>query len=94
MLISCVNFLKLKKVKHVYTEGCVCTSLLVNGVETSDLSVEELKEALIELIQNEMDSGNLQKYWTTILEYSGKYEDLGHCDQCGDYISRYTINIE
>ena len=29
-----------------------------------------------------------------LMESVGDYEDLGHCDQCGDDISKYTVNIE
>ena len=27
------------------------------------------------------------------IDLTGEYEDLSHCDQCGDDISKYAVNI-
>ena len=32
--------------KLEYTDGCICTSLTVDGKETVDMSKEELKEVI------------------------------------------------
>lgn len=80
--------------KHEFIEGCVCTSYLINGKEFVDLSIEKTKEAIIELVNSTSDEAVLQTCWETLVSCMGEYEDLGHCEQCGDHISKYTINIE
>ena len=79
--------------KLEYTDGCVCTSLTIDGKETIDMNVEDFKSVIHKLIGNENDLGTLQHIWIVLMEQQGKYEDLGHCPDCGDYITRYTLEI-
>ena len=79
--------------KLEYTDGCVCTSLTIDGKETIDMNVEDFKSVIHKLIDNENDLGTLQHIWIVLMEQQGKYEDLGHCPDCGDYITRYTLEI-
>ena len=79
--------------KLEYTDGCVCTSLTVDGKETIDMDTKDFKEVIHKLIDNENDLGTLQHIWIVLMEQQGKYEDLGHCPDCGDYITRYTLEI-
>lgn len=34
-----------------------------------------------------------QTVFEQVLEYDGKYKDLGYCDCCGDHIRSYTLEI-
>ena len=79
--------------KLEYTDGCICTSLTVDGKETVDMSKEELKEVICKLLDRESDLGVLQDIWRDLVTSQGEYEDLGHCEECGDYITRYTLEI-
>lgn len=79
--------------KLEYTDGCVCTSLTVDGKETIDMNVEDFKSVIHKLIGNENDLGTLQHIWIVLMEQQGKYEDLGQCEECGDYITKYTLEI-
>ena len=79
--------------KLEYTDGCVCTSLTIDGKETIDMNVEDFKNVIHKLIGNENDLGTLQHIWIVLMEQQGKYEDLGHCPDCGDYITKYTLEI-
>ena len=79
--------------KLEYTDGCVCTSLTIDGKETIDMNVEDFKSVIHKLIGNENDLGTLQHIWIVLMEQQGKYEDLGRCPDCGDYITRYTLEI-
>ena len=79
--------------KLEYTDGCVCTSLTVDGKETIDMSKEELKEVICKLLDKESDLGVLQDIWRDLVTSQGEFEDLGHCEECGDYITRYTLEI-
>ncbi len=79
--------------KLEYTDGCTCTSLTVDGVETVDMSPDSLKEVIYKLINNEEDFGTLQSIWMDLVTSQGDYEDLGKCEECGDWITRYTLEI-
>lgn len=80
--------------KHEYTEGCLRTSLLINNVDVRNLPIDVLKNAILEIVNNETDKSVLIDFWCNMVELTGDYEDLGECGQCGDYISKYTLNIE
>ena len=79
--------------KLEYTDGCVCTSLTIDGKETIDMNVEDFKSVIHKLIGNENDLGTLQSIWIDLIQQQGEYEDLGHCSCCGDYITKYTLEI-
>ena len=73
--------------------GCTCDSLTINGVETIDMDKEAIKDVIKKLINREDDLGILQSILIDLVEFQGEFEDLGHCDQCGDWIAKYTLEI-
>ena len=73
--------------------GCTCDSLTINGVETIDMDKEAIKDVIKKLINREDDLGFLQSILIDLVEFQGEFEDLGHCDQCGDWITKYTLEI-
>lgn len=79
--------------KLEYTDGCICTSLTVDGVETVDMKTEDLQEVICKLVKRETDTATLQQIWMNLMESQGDYKDLGHCECCGDWISNYTLEI-
>lgn len=79
--------------KLEYTDGCVCTSLTVDGVETVDMKVEDLQDVICKLVKREKDVATLQNLWISLMESQGEFKDLGHCDCCGDWIINYTLEI-
>lgn len=72
-----------------YTSGCICDSLTIDGKESADLSP---KDAIVKALEKIDDMATLQDILTTVAE-TGEYEDLGHCEQCGDWITSYTLEI-
>ena len=80
--------------KHELTEGCVCTALLINDIDVNELPIEEIRKAVVELVLQIENKEKLIWEWRSLMESVGHYEDLGHCDICGDDISKYTVNIE
>lgn len=80
--------------KHEFIEGCIRTSLLINDINVNKLPVEEIRKAIIELVPLVKDKEELIWIWRDLMTSAGHYEDLGHCDTCGDDISKYTVNIE
>lgn len=75
-----------------YTSGCICDSLTIDDKESADLSVDDIKDAIVKALNKINDAAILQEILITIAE-TGEYENLGHCDECGDYISSYTLEI-
>ncbi|MEE0040912.1 hypothetical protein [Catenibacterium sp.] len=73
--------------------GCICDSLTVDDVETVDMDKEAVKDVIKKLIDREDDLGTLQSILIDLVETQGEFEDLGQCEECGDYITRYTLEI-
>lgn len=73
--------------------GCICDSLTVDDVETVDMDKEAVKDVIKKLIDREDDLGTLQSILIDLVETQGEFEDLGHCDQCGDWITKYTVEL-
>lgn len=76
-----------------YTTGCTCDSLTIDGKESIDMPVEDIKEAIVLSLNKVEDIATLQDMLVSALEYAGEFEDLGHCEQCGDFIYSYTLEI-
>ena len=79
--------------KLEYTDVCICTSLNIDRKETIEMNVEDFKGVIHKLIDKENDLGTLQSIWIDLIQQQGEYEDLGHCSCCGDYITKYTLEI-
>ncbi len=73
--------------------GCTCDSLTVDNVETVDMDKEAVKDVIKKLINREDDLGTLQSILIDLVETQGEFEDLGHCEQCGDWITKYTVEL-
>ena len=73
--------------------GCICDSLTVDDVETVDMDKEAVKDVIKKLIDREDDLGTLQSILIDLVETKGEFEDLGQCEQCGDWITKYTLEI-
>ena len=73
--------------------GCICDSLTVDDVETVDMDKEAVKDVIKKLIDREDDRGTLQSILIDLVETQGEFEDLGHCEQCGDWITKYTVEL-
>jgi hypothetical protein len=59
---------------------------------SADLSPKVIKDAIVKALEKIDDMATLQDILTTVAE-TGEYEDLGHCEQCGDWITSYTLEI-
>lgn len=79
--------------KIVSTTGCTCDSLTVDDIETIDMKIEDMQEAVKKVVEKTTDIGLLQSLLINTAECMGKYENLGHCEECGDYIEQYTLEI-
>ena len=73
--------------------GCICDSITIDGVETIDLSIDKVKDTIKLIIDKETDLGVLQSILIDLIESKGDYEDLGTCEECRDFITKYTLKI-
>ena len=73
--------------------GCTCDSLTIDGIETIDMKITDVKEAIKKLIDAETDLGTIQSILINLVESRGDFEDLGQCDECGDWITKYTLEV-
>ena len=73
--------------------GCTCDSLTIDNVETVDMDKEAIKDVIKKLINREDDLGVLQSVLIDLVEFQGEFEDLGRCEQCGDWITKYTVEL-
>lgn len=80
--------------KLEYINGCTCTSLEVDGVESIDMPLNNFKKAIHKMIDNTNDLGELQMIFTNYMELHGKHTDHGVCECCGDHIDSYSLTIE
>lgn len=53
--------------KLEYTDGCICTSLTVDGKETVDMTPEEIKVSIRAMLDRETDIATLQMYGCLLL---------------------------
>lgn len=76
-----------------YTNGCTCFSLKIDGKETVDMNKEDVKKAIIKLVEKEDDLGALQQHLEYLMEDLGEWTSLGRCEECGDSIEKFTIDV-
>lgn len=62
--------------KIEYTDGCICTSLTVDGKETAYMTPEEIKVSIRAMLDRETDIATLQDVWMSLIEHLGEYKDL------------------
>lgn len=67
-------------------------SLDIDGEEFVDIDYNRQKEICHKLV-DKVSEGVLQRFIENACTEMGKYEDLGQCETCGEYIDKYTIEI-
>ena len=83
--------------KLEWTEGCTCYGLDVDEDYFGDLSDEQKKEVRNKLCdwykERELPDEDLFDFIVWITSRYGEYKHLFHCDQCGDNVCSYTLEI-
>ena len=79
--------------KIVYTDGCVVSGLTIADKDFNDLSLEEQKAVMHKIIDNTTDSSSLQGMLIEYVETAGEYEYLYTCEECGDRVCSWTIDM-
>lgn len=78
--------------KLVSQTGCTSWGIDIDDKDFNECSKEEIRETIKKIIDKTEDD-NLFSLLETLIGTYGEYEDLGQCDQCFDYVSRFTLNI-
>jgi hypothetical protein len=85
--------------KLVYEEGCMGYETSIDDVhiiaadDEEEASLDVVKKVLNTLVNKCENRGTLQDIFISMLLDMGEYEDLGYCEQCGSYSSKYTIEL-
>lgn len=77
-----------------YIEGCTAYRLTIDGVEASELPPYQIADIIRHLVGRCKDKAILQELLERLIE-SDKESicDISHCDQCGDDIYNYKLEI-
>ena len=79
--------------KLTYTEGCMAYNLDIDNKKIEDFNIQEQKDILKSLIDKHGNNSSIQDMIINFLELNGIYKFIGHCDECGDNIYEYTLEI-
>ena len=80
--------------KVEYYDGCTTTGVYIDNKPLVNLSIEEQKGVLLKVLNSlKNPTYSIQQFLISATEEEGEYEDLGQCEECGDYITRYTLEI-
>lgn len=77
-----------------YIEGCTAYKLTIDGVEVSELPPYEIADVIRHLVGRCKDIAILQELLERLIESDKESVcDISHCDQCGDDIYDYELEI-
>lgn len=76
-----------------YTEGCICFGLDVDEEPFIDLDEEKKKEVLNRTIEKILKDFDIQSIMIDLLRQYGEYEYHYTCEDCGDSVTSYTLEI-
>lgn len=79
--------------KLEYTEGCVCYGLDVDGEPFNDLDEAKKREVFNRMVEAILKDYDIQNITTNLLHDYGEYKHLFYCEQCGDNVCSYTLEI-
>lgn len=82
-----------KNMRIEYTEGCICYGLDVDGKpfhELGEVSKVDILHSVINVLSCEYDP---QSILIDLLRQYGEYEYHYTCEDCGDSVTSYTLEI-
>ena len=71
------------------TAGCTVDSLLVNGRQFETLPYDEIRNVITILLDYYKDTD----LCNDIVYSKGEFKDGYTCEQCGDFVETYTLEI-
>lgn len=79
--------------KLEWTEGCVYYGLDVDGKPFNGLDDAKKREVFDRMVEAILKDFDIQNITIDLLHDYGEYKLLFHCEQCGDSVCSYTLNI-
>ena len=83
--------------KIIMTEGCVADNTTVDGIDVSEMTMEQytafIDKVLAKVRESAMENSIRTESILNLLEYDEYESDDEPCDQCGDHVSKTTWNI-
>lgn len=77
-----------------YIEGCTAYNLTIDGAEAGELPPYEIADIIRHLVGRCEDIAILQEMLERLIESDKKSVcDISHCNQCGDDIYNYKLEI-
>ena len=77
-----------------YIEGCTVDNLTIDGIEISELPYYEIVDIIHHIVSRRKDKGILKEMLAMLIEHDKESVcDISHCDQCGDDIYNYKLEI-
>lgn len=79
--------------KIEYTEGCLAYGLDIDGKPFNELGEAKKREVFNRMVEAILKDFDIQNITIDLLHDYGEYKHLHHCDQCGDDVCSYTIEV-
>lgn len=77
-----------------YISGRTAYRLTIDGVETIELPPYEIADIIRHLLDRCKDKGLLKEMLAMLIEHDKESVcEISHCDQCGDDIYNYKLEI-
>lgn len=71
-----------------------CTDIIVvEGKDINDFTEDEIRDIIINIISDNNDIANLIWVLRGFVQNLGKYKFCYHCDECGDNVVEYKLEI-
>lgn len=82
--------------KIEFSRGCMSWGVDCDGKSLSDMNYDEAKAVFDNIINYLIAKEGMTYYHfiEALVETHGEYESLGYCEQCGDTVEKFTLNIE
>lgn len=77
-----------------YIEGCTADNLTIDGIEVSELPYYQIVDVIHYIVSRRKDKWILKEMLAMLIEHDKESVcDISHCDQCGDDIYNYKLEI-
>lgn len=76
-----------------YVSGCTADSLTIDGKESVDMDISDVRTAIKRALDYEDDISQLQEILMNLTEHCGVWENSEYCEQCGDSIDTFSLEI-
>ena len=67
--------------------------IIVNNKYIKDFNEDEIRDIIIEIINSGKNQANLVWAFRGLVQIYGKYKYCYHCDECGDDVVEYKLEI-